>query len=118
MKVGIDILEVERINKIKASHLSQIFTENEINYANLTSSKEQRLAGIFCAKEAFLKALGIGVRNGIDLTEIEICHNDNGSPIYKVSLKVEDVLKSLNIVEFELSISHTDNLATAICIMK
>ena len=77
-----------------------------------------RLAGMYCAKEAFLKALGIGVRNGINFKEIEISHEESGKPFYKLSDGIKDILKSLKITDVELSISHTDNIATAICIMK
>ena len=120
MKVGIDVLDAVRMENLSknSKHLNQIFSEKEIEYAGLIKNNLPRLAGMFCAKEAFLKALGIGVRNGVDFLEIEIDHEDNGRPIYKLSDHIKDILKSLNIVNVELSISHTDNYATAICIMQ
>ena len=119
MKVGIDILDVDRINKLlkKNTHLQQIFSKNELNYFENKNNYLPTLAGIYCAKEAFLKALSIGVRNGINFLEIEVDHDDAGRPIYKLSKHIKDILKSLKIVEVELSISHTDNFATAVCIM-
>jgi len=119
MKVGIDILDVERMNKIlkKNNHLNQIFSEMELDYYKNKNNYLPTLAGMFCAKEAFLKALGIGIRNGINFLEIEVDHDDTGRPIFKLSDHIKDILKSLKIVEYELSISHTDNFASAICIM-
>ena len=120
MKVGIDILDAVRMDKISKNedHLKQVFTEREIEYFSFSNGYLPRLAGMYCAKEAFLKALGIGVRNGINFQEIEVGHEDNGRPIYIFSDHIKDILKSLKINQVELSISHTDNFATAICIMQ
>ena len=120
MKVGIDILDAERMKNISKNtkHLAQVFTENEIKYFNQSKNYLPRLAGMYCAKEAFLKALGIGVRNGINFQEIEVGHEESGKPIFILSDNIKDILKSLKITNVELSISHTDTLATAICIMK
>lgn len=119
MKVGIDVLDVERMNKIlkKNDHLQQIFSENELNYYKGKNNYLPTLAGMYCAKEAFLKALSIGVRNGVSFLEIEVDHEESGNPVYKLSSHIRDILKSLKIVDVELSISHTDTFATAICIM-
>ena len=120
MKVGIDILDAMRIEKIARNkdHLSQVFSEKEIEYFKESNHYLPRLAGMYCAKEAFLKALGIGVRNGINFQEIEVDHEESGKPFYNLSTHLKDILKSLKINEVELSISPTDNFATAICIMQ
>lgn len=120
MKVGIDVLDAVRMENLKNNqqHLKQVFTDKEIEYCNLVKNNLPRLAGMYCAKEAFLKALGIGIRNGISFLEIEVDHEENGRPIFKLSDHIKDILKSVKVVNVELSISHTDNLATAICIMQ
>jgi len=97
--------------------MSKIFTKQEIEYFTMSKNYLPRLAGMYCAKEAFLKALGIGVRNGVDFLEIEVDHEESGRPIYKLSDHMKDILKSLKIYDVQLSISHTDTFATAICIM-
>lgn len=119
MRVGIDILDAERMDNISknTAHLKQVFTEQEIEYFTRTKNYLPRLAGMYCAKEAFLKALGIGVRNGISFLEIEVDHEESGRPIYKLSEHIKDILKTLRIFDVQLSISHTDKFATAICIM-
>ena len=72
-KIGIDIVEISRIEKSvqRDSFLKRVFTENEI--ANAENA--QSLAGIFAAKEAYFKALGTGIT--FPLTDIEILHNEN-----------------------------------------
>lgn len=119
MKVGIDIIDAVRMENIakNTAQLKKVFTESEIEYFTVSKNYLPRLAGMYCAKEAFLKALGIGVRNGIDFLEIQVDHEESGRPIYRLSDHIKDILKSLKIFDVQLSISHTDNFATAICIM-
>ncbi len=120
MKVGIDILDAQRMEKLakNSEQLCKIFTDYEIEHFNKSNGYLPRLAGMYSAKEAFLKALGVGIRNGISFQEIEVFHDELGKPEYRLSSRVKDVLKSLKITSAELSISHTDNFATAICIMQ
>lgn len=118
MLVGIDIIDATRMEKlIKNEHfLEKFFTEYEVNYISKKYSQTLSLAGIYTAKEAFLKALGIGIGGGINLKEIEVCHEESGRPYIKVSSsKAQKLLDSMNIKEIQISISHTDDLATAIC---
>lgn len=120
MKVGIDSVLVKRFEKLKNldMFLNKNFTEYEKAYiVSKNKHKFETLAGLFCAKEAFLKALGIGVRNGVALNKIEVNHNNNGAPYYKIE---EEVLSSLEVKKenIALSITHTKTSATAICIIE
>ncbi|MBE5739044.1 MAG: holo-[acyl-carrier-protein] synthase [Clostridiales bacterium] len=121
MKVGIDILDVVRMEKfVQNEHfLEKYFTEYEIAYVSRTRRTTQSLAGIYSAKEAFLKALGIGIGGGIALNEIEVRHEKTGKPYISVtSSKANIVLKSMGIESIEMNISHTDEVCTAVCILK
>lgn len=120
MLVGIDVLDVVRMEKfVQNEHfLEKYFTEYEIKYVNKNNRMTQSLAGLYCAKEAFLKALGIGIGGGIKLNEIEINHHDTGKPFVKVvSPKAQILLSTMNVKEIDISISHTDEYCTAICII-
>ena len=119
MLVGIDIMDVVRMEKMALTpiHMKKIFTKYELDYIAKTNKRTQRMAGLFCAKEAFLKAMGIGVRNGIDFLEIEVQHEKSGKPYLKLSDKVRIMLATKNIKDVAISISHTDGLSTAICVL-
>jgi len=65
---------------------------------------DQTAAGLFAAKEAYFKALGTGIQIS-KLSEIEICHSELGTPYYK------------NNPHATLSISHTEKIAVAVCIL-
>lgn len=119
MLVGIDVLDVMRMEKFIQNErfLGKFFTTYEAVYVSKTMRKTQSLAGIYCAKEAFLKALGIGIGNGIELNEIEINHDSNGKPFIKLSDSAKVVVATKGVKEIQISISHTDDVCTAVCIM-
>ena len=121
MLVGIDVLDVVRMEKfVQNEHfLEKYFTPYEIEYVQKTNRQTLSLAGLFAAKEAFLKALGIGIGGGINLNDIEIRHDANGKPYLDVlSNKSKIMLKTMSVEEIAISISHADEIATAICIVK
>lgn len=120
MLVGIDVLDIVRMEKLVQNEhfLEKYFTEYEIEYVNKNNRMTQSLAGLFAAKEAFLKALGIGIGGGINLNEIEINHHETGKPFVKiVSPKAQIQISTMQVKEIDISISHTDEYCTAICII-
>lgn len=120
MLVGIDVLDVVRMEKfVQNEHfLEKYFTPYEIEYVSKNYRQTLSLAGIYAAKEAFLKALGIGIGGGINLNDIEINHEPTGKPYLKVlSSKSQIMLKTMNVEDIQISISHSDEMATAICII-
>ncbi len=75
-RIGTDIVLVSRIEKsIKSSRfLQEVFTSGERRHCRLPKS----FAGVFAAKEAYLKALGCGIDRR--LNEIEIVFDEKGKP--------------------------------------
>lgn len=64
MDVGLDLLEVERMEVALARRpglAAKLFTEGERAYAATRAVPAQHLAARFCAKEAVTKALGLDV---------------------------------------------------------
>jgi holo-[acyl-carrier protein] synthase len=80
--IGIDLVENERIEKIIGKwgqkFLQRVFSEGEINYCGRHIQASLHYGARFAAKEAFLKALGIGLGMGVKLREIEVVHDDHG----------------------------------------
>ena len=117
MQVGIDIIEIDRLKIINDDEdkLKIIFTEKEIEYINKFKNKLDHIAGFFCAKEAFSKALKSGFGKDFNALDIEVLHNDSGAPYINV-INSKIISKMAN-KKIELSISHSDTVATAICIL-
>lgn len=101
MKIGTDIVKISRIEKSieSESFLSGVYTDEERAYCK----SAQSFAGIFAAKEAYLKALGVGIDRR--LNTIKISHDDKGKP-YIVGVSDSD-----------LSISHDGDFAIATVIL-
>jgi len=122
---GIDIVKVERLTKLisekKKSFSKKLFTQKEINYCEQGSNikiSAQHYAGRFAAKEAFLKALGTGWRNGIDWKDIEIVNDDYGKPCINLHQNAKDIIKKQNITNIQLSISHSNDDAVAMVVLE
>lgn len=109
--IGTDIIEVPRIKKSisNKAFFNKFFTESERLYilSHKNSHVEQCAAGIFCAKEACVKAIGTGFSH-IRPNQIEIYHEVNGKPHIQII-----GVKNYSDVTFELSISHIKDYATA-----
>ena len=115
-RIGIDIQDVDRIKQcINTSKLPRLFTDREIEYFQSRNWAAETVTGIFCAKEAFFKALGTGVVIS-QLHEVEILHSSYGAPYYKLSAKIVNEHR-LNTAKIQLSISHTKAMAVAVCII-
>lgn len=111
--IGIDIVELSRIEKIvstKSSFVKRVLTINEYELFQLLPHKRQVefLAGRFASKEAFSKAWGTGI-GGVGLQDIEILKDANGAP---------KVTKSPHEGNVFVSISHTDTFAVAQIILE
>ncbi len=112
--IGIDLVEIIRIKRSMArrSFLNKILGSNE--YAELESRNfpPQSVAVNFCAKEAFLKALGKGLGD-ISLTEIELLRKESGQPYLKLSEKALELAEKENLA-FSVSATHTENYASVV----
>ena len=115
--IGIDIIEVERIEKSMQSEnfLQRMFTQQEIDYASNYVDKASHIAGIFCAKEAVMKALEDC--KYLSFKEIEVCHYESGKPYAKLYGKALGLFEMKNCKKIEISISQTDTIATAVCVI-
>ena len=92
---GVDIIENNRIKKsIKnKKFIKRVFSETEIILANKNYNKTNYYAKRFAAKEAFLKAIGTGLRNGINFKDISIKNNVQGKPFIIINDKIKKIIK-------------------------
>ncbi|MCX7615505.1 MAG: holo-ACP synthase [Clostridiales bacterium] len=109
---GVDIVECARFERLitKQSFMNRVFSERELQYISGKGKlKYQSAAGIFCAKEAFLKACNTGILS-LPLKEIEVDHDENGKPYIHLLNFCKEKYFGL---KFELSISHCASYAVA-----
>jgi len=120
--IGTDIVDVKRmqnaVERFGDRFLQRIFTENEIKYSEGKISRYQHLAVRFGAKEALLKAMGTGLRDGILWHEIETKNDKLGKPTIFCSGICLEKLNELQVDNIHISLSHTEKYGVATVILE
>jgi holo-[acyl-carrier protein] synthase len=117
--IGVDICEVKRIETIISRYqqriLQRLYTPNEIAYCTGIKPKFQSYAARFAAKEAFLKALGTGLRGGLQWKDIEVLNDPLGKPYFRFYNKALEVIGKNQVL---LSLAHTAENAVAFVMIR
>ena len=109
--IGVDIVKNKRIRlSIKnKKFISRIFDKQEILDSEKTLNKISFLSKRFAAKEALVKAIGTGFRDGLNFKDIKIVNNKHGKPNYTLSTKLNNFIrKKKKIKNFNLFLSISD----------
>lgn len=121
-QVGIDIAEVDRIaaslKKFGDRFKERNFSAEEIAYCDAKHQPEMHYAGRWAAKEAFLKAIGIGIMRGIPMSALSIMPPAGRTrPSLTVAGKAQLVLADRNVVAWDLNITHSRATAIAAAVV-
>lgn len=115
--LGVDIAEIDRVQAVierrGQAFLKRLFTPAEIAYCERHRNKFERYAGRFAAKEAAMKALGTGWRNGVTWLDIEVTRSSTGKPILQLKGRAREVADRLEVKRISLTITHSGNTALA-----
>ena len=118
--IGCDIIEIERIARaIKSeSFIRRVFTAEEAAYCQRRGQQAAAsFAARFAAKEAVLKALGTGLREG-SLQDIAVDNDGLGKPLVQLSGHFAMLAKQLGVKNIQISLSHSRDFAVAYVIME
>lgn len=118
--VGIDIVDVQRMAERieKPEFVNLVFTKAEVNYCQSKKHQAQHFAARFAAKEAYMKAIGLGWTSNADFKEIETVNDQNGKPKIILSNQTLTYFRDHSFKQALVSLSHTSTLATAIVILE
>ena len=111
--IGVDLVDVHRFRTVlqrRAQISERLFTKNELSYCNLATDPTERLAARFAAKEAVMKALGVGL-GSIRFREIEVTKDHTGRPDLKLHGAAAQLAQSSGVHGWHISLSHTSSLA-------
>ena len=124
MKLGIDLTDIKRIQKLLSRNdinaLNRIWTTGELEEAKDKNGGfiAETLAAGFACKEAVAKALGTGFGpHGVTASQIEILHEKSGRPYVILSGNTLDYFNNQGYTSIEVSLTHTDSAAAAVCII-
>ncbi|MES1246260.1 MAG: holo-ACP synthase [Actinomycetota bacterium] len=115
--VGTDLIEIARIARSLARYPTfkdRCFTEAEQAYCDSRRNPAESYAGRFAGKEAVGKALGFGVARAFAWKEIEIVGRPK--PAVKLSGRLAAVAEARGVTAIDLSMTHSRELAQAVCI--
>jgi holo-[acyl-carrier protein] synthase len=107
----------EKISKANGFK-EKVFSQREISYCESTTHPIQSFSGRFAAKEAFLKATGLGLALTFDLTEIEVYNDENGKPLIELHGALKKIAAENNWNRIHISLSHVQEMACAIVIIE
>ena len=117
--IGLDLVEVDRVAKAieRPRFLERVYTPGEIaSCEGRGAGRAASYAARFAAKEAFLKALGTGLRGGT-LQEIEVLNDLLGKPKLIVHGFFGELAAQHGVVDIHLSLTHTRMYAAAQCLL-
>ncbi|MFT5702915.1 MAG: holo-[acyl-carrier protein] synthase [Rickettsiales bacterium] len=125
--IGVDIVEIGRIAKslerFGERFEQRVFTKGEILKAETKANLNIKInyyAKRFAAKEAFSKAIGLGIGRGINFTDIEIINDEKGKPKIKLNSNAKHFLQKhlkQNNFKIDVSMSDTKEIAEAFVIV-
>jgi holo-[acyl-carrier protein] synthase len=120
--IGTDVIEVRRIKEALERHgdriAKRLFTPLEIEYCSSRKNAALHYAGRFAAKEAAFKAMGRGWGGEIAWKDVEIYNAPSGAPHLNFYGKALEVVKEKKMTAPHVSISHVEEIATAIVVLE
>jgi holo-[acyl-carrier protein] synthase len=119
--IGTDLAQCERFRKFldrENKVLERIFSESERNYALRKRDPAPHLAARFAAKEAFLKALGTGLRDGLAWRQVCVDLDPLGCPALELSGRAAELMAERGARSAHLSYSHDGDYAVATVVLE
>lgn len=116
--IGTDLVEVERFRAVLArtpTLAERVFSDEERAYAARRSDPTERLAVRFAAKEAVMKAMGVGL-GAFPLRDVEVVRTDAGQPAVALRGRAAELAIDRGVRTWHLTLTHTENLAQAIAV--
>ena len=120
ISVGVDLVVIAEIalSLEKETFRNKVFTADEIAYCENYPRPAERYAGKFAAKEAFMKAIGLGIQQGLWFKQIDVRNHPTGAPYIITTGKAAQQQSVQNVTHIHISISHTQQHAIAIVILE
>ena len=120
--IGTDLVHIERMERVIRRwgdrFIYRIFTSEEIKICYSRPFPASAFALRFAAKEAFSKAVGLGMRKGVRWRDIEVFHFTGGRPGLRVHGRSSDICQEEKITGFHLSLSDEGEYAMAIVVLE
>jgi holo-[acyl-carrier protein] synthase len=119
---GIDITDVPRvaaaIERFGDRFLNRVYTAREIAYCRSKKNAVERFAARFAAKEAAMKAIGTGLRQGVTWHDVEVGREPGGRPTIIFTGRAAEFAAKLGAKGIHLSLTHSEQTAIASVVLE
>jgi holo-[acyl-carrier protein] synthase len=120
--IGFDLVQVSRIKdalrRWGERFQNKVFTPGEIRYCLEKKNPAPHFAARFAAKEAFVKALGIGIRRGVHWKDVEVQRGPLGRPVLKIHGRAVEICRNEGLENFFLSLTHDGDYSGAMVVLE
>lgn len=116
--LGTDLVDVDRFRRTLArtpTLVEKLFTPDERSYAEAAGDPTERYAARFAAKEAVMKALGVGL-GAFDWHDVEVVRIASGAPTLRVSGRAALLAEAAGVRAWSVSLTHTGSMAQAVVV--
>jgi holo-[acyl-carrier protein] synthase len=116
--IGIDAVEVDRFRRLlerRPAAARRLFTEAELAFGARWRDPAPRLAARFAAKEAVMKALGVGL-GAFAFHDVEVVSAASGAPSLILRGAAKALANRMGVEAWRLSLTHTDAMAQAVAV--
>jgi len=120
LAVGIDAVEIPRLRRVLARRpgvTERVFTAGERGYAGRFADPVPHLAARLAAKEAAMKALGVGL-GAVAFADLEVVRRPSGEPGLVLAGRAARLAGDRGLRAWALSLTHTEHLAVAVVAAK
>jgi holo-[acyl-carrier protein] synthase len=116
--IGTDLVEVDRFRlalERRPTIEERLFSDAERAYSHRFKDPTKHLAARFGAKEAVMKAMGVGLWK-FALRDVEVVKLRTGQPLVQLHDKAAAMAVERGVREWRLTLTHTDSMAMAIAL--
>lgn len=116
LAVGLDLVDIARFGAVLARRqrlAERLFTDAERAYAFSLANPVPSLAARFAAKEAVMKAMGVGL-GAFSFADVEVRREQSGEPRLALSGQAAVLASEMSATRWLVSLTHTSATAAAV----
>ena len=113
--IGIDLVDIERFRRSlerTPSMRTRLFTDIELAYVAPKADPVPSLAARFAAREAVMKALGVGL-GSFSFHDVWVERAESGRPSLAFAGRAAELAAEAGVATWHLSLTHSDLMAAA-----